>query len=58
MNLLDVIISPFSPGKSATIIFIIGLVFIALICGGTAALLVLHFRKEQKRGEKKMKSEE
>lgn len=57
MRFLDVIISPFSPGDSATVIFIIGMVLIALICGGTVVLLAQHFKKEQKRAEKRQEKQ-
>ncbi len=53
MNFLDVFVSPFSPGDSATVIFVTGLIFVALVCTATAVLLALHFRKEQKREEKR-----
>ncbi len=52
MRFLDVIISPVPAGDSATVVFFIGLATVLLICGGTAALLALHFRRYQKREEK------
>lgn len=53
MSVLDVVISPFSPGDSATVIYGIGLICVILICTATAVFLALHFRKEQKREEKR-----
>ena len=53
MKLLDVIVSPFLPEDSASVIFVIGMVLTALICGGTAFLLIQHFIKERKRAEKR-----
>lgn len=57
MKFLDVVVSPFLPGDSATIIFVIGMVLIALVCGGTAVLLAQHFKKEQKRAEKRQEKQ-
>lgn len=57
MSFLDVVVSPFLPGDSATVIFWIGMIFVALVCGGTAVLLAQHFKKEQKRAEKRQEKQ-
>ena len=53
MNFLDAIVSPFPSGTSSTVILAVGLTVIGLICAGTAALLIVHIRKEQKQAEKR-----
>ncbi len=57
MRFLDVMVSPFLPEDFATVIFVIGMVLIALICGATALILAQHFRKEQKRTEKRQEKQ-
>ena len=61
MNYLDVIVSPFSQGDSATAIFAVGAGTVALICGLTATVIALRFRsaalREEKKKERKTVSE-
>lgn len=53
MRLLDVIISPFSSGDWALAIFLTGAALAVLVCGATAAVLTLHFCKEEKKRERR-----
>ena len=53
MRFLDVMISPFGAGTSAVTVFCVGLGLFAVVCGFTVSVLVLHFRKENARREKR-----
>ncbi len=58
MRLLDVFISPLSSGDAATVVFGFGLFLVGSLCAATAVFLVLHFRRERRRVEKRKEKEE